>query len=100
MSLRVCTWSLLSGAGDNPLHKAAFHQRLFGDAGFLPLGPICLCSWTGVFTVGIRHKTAIHHLLISLKTKSKIYKLQRIVKLITDIKPSSSSEVNIAPVSP
>lgn len=61
------TWPLLRGAGNDPLHQAAFHQRFAREPRSLPLGTLRLFTLIWILSFGVRHHAAIHHLLILLK---------------------------------
>lgn len=61
------TWALLRGAGNDPLHQAAFHQRFAREPRSLPLGTVRLFTLIRIFSFGVRHHAAIHRLLILLK---------------------------------
>lgn len=68
--LQVCeasnapTWALLGGAGNDPLHKTAFHQRLAREPGPLPFGALRLITRIWIFPIG--HHATIHGFLILL----------------------------------
>lgn len=60
------TWPLLGGAGNDPLHKTAFHQGLAREPGPLPFGAFRLVGAIWIFSFGVGHHAAIHRLLILL----------------------------------
>lgn len=65
------TWSLLLGAGDDPLDEAALHQRFTREPRFLPLGALRLPARVWVFTVGVgQHATVRGLLILQAQTRS------------------------------
>lgn len=58
------TWSLLLGAGDDPLYEAALHQGFTREPRLLPLGALRLPARVWVFAIGVRQHATVHGLLI------------------------------------
>lgn len=71
LSFPCVTWSLLFGAGYDPLDKAALHQGFTGEPRLLPLRALRLPARVRVFAVGVGQHATIHGLLIlQVQTRS------------------------------
>lgn len=58
------TWSLLFGAGYDPLDEAALHQGFTGETRLLPLRTLRLPARVWVFAVGVGQYATVHGLLV------------------------------------
>lgn len=71
LSSLCATWSLLLGAGDDPLDEAALHQGFTRESRLLPLRALRLPTRVWVFAVGVGQHATIHGLLIlQVQTRS------------------------------